>query len=181
MPEIHEFDLGLPDGRTVHGYDAGGDGSVVLWQHGTPNVGAPPQPLLAPAAELGLRWVSLDRPGYGGSSPHPGRTVAEAATDAIAVVDALGVDRFAVMGYSGGGPHALAVGALATARVSAVAALSPLAPIDAGSRPTTRMLPSTSRPATGPRSPARGGGSERSRRRGWPPDSMAWSTTTALM
>ncbi len=62
---VHEFDLTRPDGRTVHGYDSGGDGAVVLWQHGTPNVGAPPQPLMAPAAELGLRWVSLDRGGYG--------------------------------------------------------------------------------------------------------------------
>lgn len=131
MPDVHEFDLTLPDGRTVHGYDTGGGGTVVLWQHGTPNVGAPPQPLLAPAAELGLRWVSLDRPGYGGSSPHPGRTIADAAADAIAVVDALGADRFAVMGYSGGGPHALGCAALATARVSAIAVLSPLAPIDA--------------------------------------------------
>lgn len=129
--EVHEFDLTLPDGRTLHGYDAGGDGPAVLWQHGTPNVGAPPQPLLAPAAELGVRWVSLDRAGYGGSSPHPDRTIGDAARDAIAVIDALGVDRFAVMGYSGGGPHALACAALAPTRVAAVAAISSLAPIDA--------------------------------------------------
>lgn len=128
---VHEFDLTRPDGRTVHAYDTGGEGAVVLWQHGTPNVGAPPQPLLAPAAELGLRWVSLDRGGYGGSSPHPGRSIADAAADALAVLDALGMDRFAVMGYSGGGPHALACAALAPARVTAVAAVSPLAPIDA--------------------------------------------------
>jgi len=142
---VHAFDVTRPDGRTVRAYDAGGDGAVVLWQHGTPNVGAPPQPLLAPAAELGLRWVSLDRGGYGGSSPHPGRSIADAAADALAVLDALGVDRFAVMGYSGGGPHALACAALAPARVTAVAAVSPLAPIDAagldwfaGMGPTSR-------------------------------------------
>lgn len=128
---VHTFDLTLPDGRTVHAYDSGGDGAVVFWHHGTPNVGIPPQPLVAPAVELGLRWVSLDRPGYGGSSPHPGRSIADAAADAIAVVDALGVDRFAVMGYSGGGPHALACAARAPTRVTAVTALSPLAPIDA--------------------------------------------------
>lgn len=128
---VHEFDVTLPDGRTVHGYDSGGEGAVVLWQHGTPNVGVPPQPLVAPAAELGLRWVSLDRAGYGGSSPHPGRSIGDAAADAVAVLDAAGVERFTVMGYSGGGPHALACAAVAGARVTAVAAVSSLAPVDA--------------------------------------------------
>lgn len=128
---VHEFDVTVADGRTVHGYDTGGGGTPVLWQHGTPNVGTPPEPLRAAADELGLRWVSIDRAGYGGSSPHPGRTVGDAARDALAAVDALGIDRFAVMGYSGGGPHALACAALAPTRVAAAVAISPLAPIDA--------------------------------------------------
>jgi len=73
---VHEFDLTLPDGRTLHGYDTGGDGMPVMWHHGTPNVGAPPRPLLGLARDLGLRWVSFDRPGYGGSTAHSGRTIA---------------------------------------------------------------------------------------------------------
>ena len=126
-----ETDLTLADGRTLHVYDAGGPGLPVLWQHGTPNIGTPPVPLLAAAERLGLRWVGHDRPGYGGSSPQPGRAVAAVADDAAAVADALALDRFAVMGHSGGGPHALACGALLPDRVLAVVAASGPAPYDA--------------------------------------------------
>lgn len=129
--EVHEFDLTLPDGRTLHGYDTGGDGTPVMWHHGTPNVGAPPRPLLGLAAELGLRWVSFDRPGYGGSTADPGRTIASVAADAAALADALELDRFAAMGHSGGGPHALACAALQPARVLAVVSLGGLAPYNA--------------------------------------------------
>lgn len=131
MTELHEFDLTLPDGRTLHGYDTDGEGVPVMWHHGTPNVGSPPKPLFALAAELGLRWVSFDRPGYGGSSPHPGRTVESVAADAAALADALELDRFAVVGHSGGGPHALACAARQPARVIAAVSLGGLAPIDA--------------------------------------------------
>jgi pimeloyl-ACP methyl ester carboxylesterase len=123
-----EIDVLLDDGRTLHAYDTGGGDLVVLWHHGTPNIGTPPSPLFAASEPLGIRWISYDRPGYGGSTPRPGRTVASAAGDAAAVADALGVDRFAVMGQSGGGPHALACAALLAGRVTAavsVAALSP--------------------------------------------------------
>ena len=126
-----ETDLTLPDGRTLHVYDAGGPGLPVLWQHGTPNIGTPPAPLLAAAERLGVRWVGHDRPGYGGSTRHPGRTVSAVAADAGAVADALGFDRFAVMGHSGGGPHALACAALLPDRVTRVVAASGPAPYDA--------------------------------------------------
>ena len=131
MTEVHEFDVTLPDGRTLHGYDVGGDGVPVIWHHGTPNTGAPPRPLFALADELGLRWVSFDRPGYGGSTADEGRTVSTVARDAAALADALGLDRFATMGHSGGGPPALACAALQPARVSAVVTLGSLAPFDA--------------------------------------------------
>ena len=85
-----------------------------------------PAPLFAEAERLGLRWVGYDRPGYGGSTPRPDRTVGSAAADAAAVVDALGIERFAVMGHSGGGPHALACAALLPDRVlAAVSAAGP--------------------------------------------------------
>jgi len=126
-----EFDVTAPDGRTVHAYDAGGPGLPVFWQHGTPNIGSPPVPLFPAADRLGLRWVGHDRPGYGGSTPRPDRTIASAAGDVAAVADALGIERFAVLGHSGGGPHAVACGALLPDRVLAVVSVSGPAPYDA--------------------------------------------------
>jgi pimeloyl-ACP methyl ester carboxylesterase len=130
---LTETDLTLADGRVLHVYDSGApsnneDPLVVFWQHGTPNTGAPPGPLLPVAERLGVRWVAHDRPGYGSSTPVPGRDVASAAADVAAVADALGIDRFAVMGHSGGGPHALACAALLPDRVRAVVSMSALAP-----------------------------------------------------
>ena len=134
MPILTETDLVLPDGRTLHVYEAatgGADALTVFWHHGTPNVGEPPEPLFPVAERHGIRWVSYDRPGYGGSSPHPGRDVASAGRDVSAVADALGVDRFAVMGHSGGGPHALACAALLPERVLGVVCAAGLAPFGA--------------------------------------------------
>lgn len=132
---VMESDLELSDGRTLHYYDTGHDDAdahvAVFWHHGTPNVGSPPEPLFAAAAENGLRWVSYDRPAYGGSSPNPGRDIASAASDVSAIADELGIGRFAVLGHSGGGPHALACGALLPERVMAVVSVSAQAPFDA--------------------------------------------------
>jgi pimeloyl-ACP methyl ester carboxylesterase len=132
---VTETDLELGDGRRLHVYDtvAGGAGArlTVVWQHGTPNLGSPPEPLLAAAARDGVRWVSYDRPGYGGSTPRPGRDLAAAAADVAAIADALGIGRFAVMGHSSGGGHALACGALLGERVLGVVGAAGLAPFDA--------------------------------------------------
>src|SRR5262245_4537404 len=130
-----EADLELSDGRTLHYYDTRADEAdsrvPVFWHHGTPNVGAPPEPLFAAAAANGLRWVSYDRPAYGGSSPNPTRDIASAARDVAAIADALGIDRFATMGHSGGGPHALACAALLPDRVIAAVSASAPAPFGA--------------------------------------------------
>jgi pimeloyl-ACP methyl ester carboxylesterase len=132
---VSEFDLELGDARALHVYDTGideADGRLaVFWHHGTPNIGAPPEPLFAAAEELGIRWVSYDRPGYGGSSPLPGRDVASAAADVSTIAEALGIDRLALMGHSGGGPHALACGALLEARVLGVVVGAGLSPFGA--------------------------------------------------
>jgi pimeloyl-ACP methyl ester carboxylesterase len=128
---VTESDLELSDGRSLHVYDTGSNGVAVCWHHGTPNIGAPPEPLFPTAARLGIRWVSYDRPGYGGSTPHPGRDVASAAADVAVIADALGIDRFAVMGHSGGGAHALACGALLPERVLGVVSVAGLAPFGA--------------------------------------------------
>lgn len=119
----------LADGRTLHAYDTGGDGPlVIVWHHGTPNIGTPPEPLFPDSNRLGIRWLSFDRPGYGGSTPVPGRNVASAAALTAAVADAVGVDRFATMGHSGGAMHALACAAMLPERVRAVVGVSALAP-----------------------------------------------------
>lgn len=121
-------DLQVGGGRTLRAYDSGGDGPAVFWHHGTPHTGAILAPLLTGAVERGLRLMTYARPGYGGSTPAPGRDVAGAAEDAAVVADAFGVDRFAVMGASGGAPHALACAALMSGRVSAAAVFAGLAP-----------------------------------------------------
>ena len=122
----------LPNGRRL-GYAEFGDpsGVVVLWFHGTP--GARRQfPLLGrrAAMKLGLRVVVLERPGSGLSDPHPYAAVADWATDMAAVADALGAERLGVVGLSGGGPYALACGAVPplAARVAAVAVLGGTVP-----------------------------------------------------
>jgi pimeloyl-ACP methyl ester carboxylesterase len=129
---MREVDLATSDGRVLHAYDVGPTGRsdelVVLWHHGTPNIGAPPEPLFEAARSLGIRWVGYDRPGYGGSTPHRGATVAAAAADANRIADHLGVGRFGVFGGSGGGPRALACAAVLPDRVLAVASISSPAP-----------------------------------------------------
>lgn len=128
---LTETDLDLADGRILHVYDTGADGVPVVWHHGTPNTGEPPEPLFDAADRLGLRWVSYDRPNYGPSTPVPGRDLASAAADTTMVADALGLGRFAVMGHSGGSNHALACAALLTDRVLACVCVAALAPYGA--------------------------------------------------
>ena len=131
---VTEADVRLAGGRVLHAYDTRADGIAAValfWLHGSPNIGSPPEPLFAAAEANGLRWVSYDRPGYGGSGPDDGRRVASAAADVAAVADALGIGRFAVLGHSGGGPHALACAALLPERVIAAVSVSAPAPFDA--------------------------------------------------
>ena len=129
---MREVDLTTADGRVLHAYDVGltsrSDELVVLWHGGTPNTGAPPEPLFEVARSLRIRWIGYDRPSYGGSSPHPGANVASAASDAGQVADYLELERFAVFGHSCGGPRALACAALLPDRVPAAISISATAP-----------------------------------------------------
>ncbi|GAA3125911.1 pimeloyl-ACP methyl ester carboxylesterase [Kribbella aluminosa] len=128
---MDEIDFRLADGRVLHGYDSAPgatDRLAVVWHHGTPNLGTPPAPLAAASERLGIRWISFDRPGYGGSTAAPGRTVADVATDLTAVLDTLGIGSFAQLGYSGGGTYALGATALLGNRTTAVATLAAIAP-----------------------------------------------------
>jgi len=121
-----------PDGRTLAVEESGDPaGRPVLVHMGTPNSRHLYGPNAADAAGRGLRLISYDRPGYGGSTPHPGRTVADCAGDVRAICAELGIGRLAMWGISGGGPHVLACAALLPDLVTAAAALASLAPYGA--------------------------------------------------
>ena len=121
-----------PDGRVLAIEEAGDpDGRPVLVHDGTPNSRHLYQPHAIDAAVRGLRLISYDRPGYGGSTPQPGRSVADCAADVRAICAELGIDRLAMWGISGGGPHVLACAALLPDLVTAAASLASSAPLDA--------------------------------------------------
>ena len=120
------------DGRTLRVEDGGDpDGKPVLMHHGTPGAGLLYAQDEADARERGIRLIGYDRPGYGGSTPQPGRTVADCSADVRAIARALGIDRLGVWGISGGGPHALACAALLPDLVVAVGSLASVAPYGA--------------------------------------------------
>jgi pimeloyl-ACP methyl ester carboxylesterase len=103
-------------------------GHPVVYLHGTPGSRLGPFPLERVLYSLGVRLISFDRPGYGGSERQRGRRVADVAWDVKAIADELGLKKFAVVGRSGGGPHALACAALLPGRVTRAGVLVSLAP-----------------------------------------------------
>lgn len=123
--------LELSDGRRIH-YEVSGPVSdadtVLVFHHGQPGAALLWEPLVKSAARHGWPVVMLSRPGYATSDRQVGRTVASAADDVAAVLDHLGAGRFVTAGWSGGGPHALACGALLAPRCAAVATLAGVAP-----------------------------------------------------
>jgi len=132
MAVVRERTVPTPDGRTLAVEEAGDPaGQPVLVHDGMPNSRHIFAPVAADAAARGLRLISYDRPGYGGSTPHPGRSVADCAADARAICAGLGISRLAMWGISGGGPHLLACAALLPDLVTAAASLASLAPADA--------------------------------------------------
>jgi pimeloyl-ACP methyl ester carboxylesterase len=132
MAAVTQRTVTTPDGRTL-AIEEGGDpaGRPVLVHNGTPNSRHLFAPVAADAAARGLRLIGYDRPGYGGSTAQPGRTVADCAADARAICAELGITRLAMWGISGGGPHLLACAALLPDLVVAAASLAALAPSDA--------------------------------------------------
>jgi len=121
-----------PDGRTLAVEDAGDPaGRPVLVHLGSPDSRHLYGPWVADAAGRGLRLICYDRPGYGGSTPQPGRSIADCAGDVRAICAALGIDRLAMWGWSGGGAHVLACAALLPDLVVAAASLAGVAPYGA--------------------------------------------------
>jgi pimeloyl-ACP methyl ester carboxylesterase len=124
-----EHTISAPDGRRLRLLEDGDpDGVPVLVHHGTPSSRLLSRHTIADARERGIRLIGYDRPGYGGSDRHPGRSVADCVQDVRAIADALGIDRLLTHGGSGGGPHALACAALLGERVAAAATLASAAP-----------------------------------------------------
>jgi pimeloyl-ACP methyl ester carboxylesterase len=119
----------MPDGRVVEILtDGPSDGLPLVLHEGTP-VGLTVYPAtIAAAAVRGLRVVLIARPGYEGSTPRPGRRVADVAADVADVLTALGADTFLTAGWSGGGPHALACAGLLPGRCLAAASIAGVAP-----------------------------------------------------
>jgi pimeloyl-ACP methyl ester carboxylesterase len=120
------------DGRQLAVRQSGNPaGQAVFYLHGTPGSRVGPFPRGRVLYELGVRLISFDRPGYGGSDRKESRQVADVAPDVLAIANQLEVKQFAVLGRSGGGPHALACAALLPHRVTKAGVLVPLAPLAA--------------------------------------------------
>lgn len=125
---------GLADGSVVLADDrrlaftVSGDprGQGVVFLHGFNDSRLTRHPDLDLTRRLGVRLVTVDRPGYGRSDPLPGRLLSDWPADVAALADVLGMATFGVVGWSGGGPHALACGVALPDRVTRVALASPV-------------------------------------------------------
>jgi pimeloyl-ACP methyl ester carboxylesterase len=127
--ETQQLTVEVTDGRRLEVVAAGPvDGLALVSHTGTPAGLVPFAPMVDAAAARGLRTVLYARPGYGGATPRPGRTVADAAEDVAAILDELGHDAFVTAGWSGGGPHALACAALLPDRCRSAATIAAVAP-----------------------------------------------------
>ena len=123
----------LPDGRLL-GYDEHGpsDGSPLFYFHGSPGSRLAWKLFVEPglAEELGIHVIVPDRPGSGHSDFQPGRTIRDWPADVVALADHLGLTRFAVLGYSGGGPYALACALTIPERLTRIGIVSGTAPFE---------------------------------------------------
>jgi pimeloyl-ACP methyl ester carboxylesterase len=129
--EVEFRHIRLPDGRRLEFADSGpARAPAVLFHHGTPGSGLPYEHVAGPARARGLRLVTISRAGYATSSRSLGRSVADVASDSLAVLDSIGIDRAYTAGVSGGGPHALACAALAPDRFIAALVVAGLAPYE---------------------------------------------------
>ncbi|MGH2868483.1 MAG: alpha/beta fold hydrolase [Solirubrobacteraceae bacterium] len=126
--QIHE----LPDGRSLAWCEYGRpDGGPILYFHGIPGSRIDGRLVADVTAEAGVRVISPDRPGFGLSTPQAGkRSYFGWARDVESLADALGIERFAIVGYSAGGPYALATAVALGDRVTQVAIVSGVAPAE---------------------------------------------------
>lgn len=126
-----DHELRLPDGRRIAYSEFGApDGIPVLSCHGGLLCRFDVEPCAAGFAELGVRVVSPDRPGIGGSDRRPDHTTVDWVDDACALLDALSIERVAVTGWSMGGQYAVALAARRPDRVSKLAVIAGCPPLD---------------------------------------------------
>ena len=113
MSKQHAFLLDLDGNRRLEVRREGtATNGTLLYCHGTPSAAVAFPALLEAADAAGLEVISWSRPGYGKSSRQRNRTIRSVASDAQAILDYFAIERFVVAGWSGGGPHALAIAAL---------------------------------------------------------------------
>ncbi|TPX19042.1 uncharacterized protein E0L32_011286 [Thyridium curvatum] len=135
MAEDPTFEL--PDGRklgyTTYGAELTPGKPVLFYFHGSPGTHSEGAPVHDAASKCGAVLVGVTRPGFGDSTAQPDRTLSSFASDVLHLADHLGVQQFAVLGISGGGPYALAcLRALPADRLRAVAVVSGMWPLAFG-------------------------------------------------
>jgi pimeloyl-ACP methyl ester carboxylesterase len=135
----------LPDGRRLNWHEFGDpDGSPVIYTPGTPVSGLIGGWYDETARAAGLRWISPDKPGYGGSDYQRDRGLISWSDDLAELAGHLGMDRFALAGESGGAPFTLAAARQLADRVSMVILIAPGGPISpaerAGMKPRNRVM-----------------------------------------
>ena len=131
LVDVEERDriVRLADGRALAYAEWGApDGFPVFGFHGSPGSRRTHLGEEAPRS-ADVRLILPDRPGFGLSDPQPGRALLDWPRDVAALADHLGVDRFAVYGFSGGGPYALACAWAMPERVTAAAVVGGEGPI----------------------------------------------------
>ncbi|HEY7347309.1 MAG TPA: alpha/beta hydrolase [Ktedonobacterales bacterium] len=135
-----EQTMPLPDGRTLGFAEYGSvEGQVLVYCHGYPGSRLEAAVLSAHAAQAQVRVISLDRPGYGRSSFQERRSLFDWPADLVALTERLGIDRFAVLGISGGAPYALACAAQLPERLISCGIVSGIGPLPLGTAGMSRQ------------------------------------------
>jgi pimeloyl-ACP methyl ester carboxylesterase len=135
-----EQTMPLPDGRTLGFAEYGSvEGHVLVYCHGYPGSRLEAAALSAHAAEANVRVISLDRPGYGRSSFQERRSFLDWPQDLVALTERLGIDRFAVVGISGGAPYALACASQLPDRLVSCGIVSGIGPLQLGTAGMSRQ------------------------------------------
>jgi pimeloyl-ACP methyl ester carboxylesterase len=136
-PNSHEtHEVATADGRVLEVLTTGPeDGLPLVFHHGTPQAAVPYGILERPATARRLRTIACSRPGYGRSTPRDDAaktaTVADDALDTATILDYFGLGEFVTLGWSGGGPRALACAAMLPDRCRAATCGVGIAPPDA--------------------------------------------------
>lgn len=119
----------LADGRRLGWYEFGDpEGVPCVYTSGTPASALEGEIYDPPARSAGVRWISVDKPGYGQSDHDPQRSLVRYASDIAELLDHLGLDRVVTAGESGGGPHALALARALPHRLHAAFVIAGLGP-----------------------------------------------------